>query len=149
MTALHIVAIAICATGLAYLYEGGYLSAWFLSLSAALVALTTLSIPRRFVINDHALHIRCVLDITEIPLSEIAGVRTVEKREMRGLFPIFGSAGFFGYYGHFFDLKGMRQVQIYASSWDDFVEITTIYEDVYYVSCSDREAFIADLTRKQ
>lgn len=144
--AVHIVVIALGALGLAYLYEGGYLSAWFVSLAAALVALTTLSIPRRLVVGEHSVLIRCVLDITEIPLGEIASVRAVDNREMRWTIPVFGTAGFFGYYGHYFDLKNMRHVEIYASTWRNFVEITTIYEDVYYVSCDARDEFIADLT---
>jgi len=132
---------------MAGLYEGGYLSAWFLSFCIAFVALTAMSIPRKIVVTDNTLLIRCILDITEIPRNEIVSVRAVEKHEMRWMLPLFASIGFFGYYGHFFDLKNMRHVEIYASTWSDFIEITTIYEDTYYVSCTERDELIDELAQ--
>lgn len=133
--------------GLLYhLYEGGYLSAWFTSFIVALVALMSLSIPRRIVVTDEKVEIRCLLDITEIRRDEIASVRRVETRRMKWLFPLFGSCGFFGYYGHFIDLRRFDRVRLYASEWNNFVEITDIYEDKLYVSCSEADKLVAQLT---
>lgn len=149
LTAGHIVVVMVLAVVMALLYEGGYLSAWFLSFVLALVALTVLSIPKSLAVSDTTFYIRCILDITEIPFSEIASVRAVGKRELRWTFPLFGCSGFFGYFGHFIDFKGMRHVEIYASTWGNFVEITTIYEKTYLVSCSERDELIATLHRNK
>ena len=145
-TLLYIIAIAVLSLLMTRLYEGGYISAWFLSCVAAFIALTVMSVPRRIVVTEQRLLIRCVVDITEIPRSEIVSVRKAGRKDMRWMIPLFGSIGFFGYYGHFIDLKNMRRVEIYASEWDNFVEITTIYEDVYYVSCSRSDELVAELT---
>ena len=128
------------------LYEGGYLSAWFTSFVGALIALMALSIPRKIVVTDSTLQVRCLLDITEIRRDEIASVRRVDTRRMKGCIPIFGGYGFFGYYGHFIDLRRLDHVRIYASKWGDFVEITDIYEERLYVSCDEADRLVAELT---
>lgn len=91
------------------------------------------------------LHILCLLDITELHPEEIASVRQVEKQELRGYVPYFGGYGFFGFYGHYFDLKNLERVKIYASEWRNFVEITDIYENRIYVSCTQGEELVNDL----
>ena len=146
-TAVYIAVFILLLILMMHLYEGGYMSAWFASFIIALFALMSMSIPRRLVITEESLQIRCILDITEIPLHDIASVRAVSKREMRWKMPIFGCCGFFGFYGHFVDLKNMRHIEIYATEWRNFVEITTIYEDTYYVSCRSRRAFVEELRR--
>lgn len=145
-TAVYIVAIAVLTAVLTLLYEGGYLSAWFLTFALAIVALTVMSIPRKIVVTDSRLLVRCILDITEIPLADIVSIQPVGKRRMRWVVPVFGAVGFFGYYGHFLDIRNMRHVEIYSATWSDFIEITTIYEDVYYISCSQRDELIAILS---
>ena len=112
----------------------------------ALVALMALSIPRRIVVTDEKVEIRCLLDITEIRREEIASVRRVEKRRMRWMLPLFGGCGFFGYYGHFIDLRRFDRVRLYASEWKNFVEITDIYEERLYVSCTEADKLVAQLT---
>ncbi len=64
---------------------------------------------------------------------------------MKWFLPIFGGCGFFGYYGHFLDLRRFERVRLYASEWKNFVEITDIYEERLYVSCSDADCLIAEL----
>ena len=110
----------------------------------ALIALMSLSIPRRIVVSDEMVEIRCLLDITEIRRDEIASVRRVDARRMQWFVPIFGGCGFFGYYGHFIDLRRFDRVRLYASEWRNFVEITDIYEDRLYVSCADADRLVAD-----
>ena len=89
--------------------------------------------------------VRCLLDITEIRRDEIASVRRVDPRRMKWFFPVFGGCGFFGYYGHFLDLRRFERVKLYASEWKNFVEITDIYEDRLYVSCSDAGRLVEEL----
>lgn len=105
LTTIYLTIFLALGIGLYFLYEGGYLSAWFFSFIVALVALMSLSIPRRILVDDEGLHILCLLDITELHPEEIASVRQVEKQELRGYVPYFGGYGFFGFYGHYFDLK--------------------------------------------
>lgn len=142
----YLAIFALLGWALYHLYEGGYLSAWFTSFIVALIALMALSIPRKIVVSDDRVEVRCLLDITEIRRDEIASVRRVETRRMKWFLPIFGGYGFFGYYGHFIDLRRLDRVRIYASEWRNFVEITDIYDDRLYVSCADADRLVAELT---
>ena len=144
-TAIYFAVFVIVGGGLFFLYEGGFLSAWFTSFIGALIALMSLSVPRKIVVNNRGLHIFCLLDLTELQPDEIAAARQVDPKELKGFFPIFGGYGFFGYYGHFLDLKNLERVRIYASEWRNFVEITDIYERRIYVSCSQPEELVQDL----
>lgn len=145
-TLVYLVIFILLGGLLYHLYEGGYLSAWFTSFIVALVALMALSIPRRIVVTDDKVEIRCLLDITEIRRDEIASVHRVDVRRMKWFIPLFGGCGFFGYYGHFIDLRHFERVRLYASEWKNFVEITDIYEDRLYVSCSQADELVALLT---
>ena len=59
-----------------------------------------------------------------------------------GWLSFLGAAGFFGYYGKFFNLKEFEIITIYASEWDNFVEITDIYDSRTYVSCREADNLI-------
>ena len=127
-TIVYLILLLVLGWLLYHLYEGGYLSAWFTSFIAALIALLTL------------------FDITEIRRCDIASVRRVDNRRMKWIVPLFGGFGFFGYYGHFLDLRGFERIRLYASEWNHFVEITDIYEERLYVSCRDADRLVAALT---
>lgn len=139
-TVLTFVVFIAVAVALLLLYTGGFFSAWFISLVLAMIALMVLSVPRKIVVTDEALEIRCVSDITVIELREIASVQLLTKNRMHGVMPIFGAVGFFGYYGKFFDFKELETITIYSSEWNNFVEITDIYDYRTIVSCRDGEA---------
>ncbi len=145
-SALYLICVAVLGVGLYLLYEGGYLSAWFTTFVMALLALMALSIPRRIVVTDEVVEVRCLLDITEIRRSEIASVSRVDTHRMRWVIPLFAGFGFFGWYGHFIDLKRLERVRIYASEWRDFVEIIDIYEERLIVSCREADELIALLS---
>ena len=72
-TLVYLVVFVLLGWLLYHLYEGGYLSAWFTSFIVALIALMSLSIPRRIVVTDEKVEVRCLLDITEIRYSGAAG----------------------------------------------------------------------------
>jgi hypothetical protein len=148
-TAVYIVVIILLVAVLMQLYEGGYLSAWFASFIVALIALMLMSAPRKIVVTEQTMQIRCLLDITEIPISDIASIRAVSRKEMNWKFPIFGSVGFMGYFGKFIDFKRFHVVEIYATEWGNFVEIQTIYEETYYVSSHERDRLIALLQERR
>ncbi len=144
-TLLYLVVFALLGVGLYLLYEGGYLSAWFTSFIAALIALMALSVPRKIVVTDETVQVRCLLDLTEISRSDIRSVRRVDTENMKWIVPLFGGCGFFGYYGHYYDLQTFTRVKLYATEWRNFVEITSNCEDRLYVSCSDAERLVAEL----
>ena len=145
-TVVHIVVFIVTGIVLTLIFEGGYVLAWFLSLMLAIIGLMTLSIPRKIAITEDGIEICCISDYTEIPYEDIASVRTVPAKEMKLFLPIFASSGFFGYYGHFLDLRRLDRVKIYASEWRNFVEITDIYEERLYVSCTEADKLVAQLT---
>jgi hypothetical protein len=130
---------------LAFIYEGGYISAWFIMLIAAVFALMVLSIPRRVVIDGEDIEIQCIAEDTILAYEDIAGIRAVEEREMNACVPIFGSVGFFGHYGLFLNLRTMEVVHIYASRWGKFVEITDIDGGKFYISCEERDDIVASV----
>ncbi len=134
--------IAVAVAVLYFLYDGGYISAWFLSLAVAVVALYVLSIPRYIRVGDRTVEIHCILEMTEIELADIARVERRERSEVKWCIPVLGSYGFFGYFGVYLDLRSLDVVHVYASQWNGLVEITDICEDRYLVSCDDPDAFI-------
>lgn len=149
---VSILALVLCAGGavlLYMLYMGGFFSAWFVSFVMAIFALMILSIPRRIILLDNKLEIQCVFDITEIDLREISRIRKVSNRRLRWTMLLFGSSGFCGYYGKFFDLKEFEVITIYSSEWNNFVEITDIYDSRIYVSCRDADELIAAVRSRQ
>ncbi len=146
LSIIHIVIYIILAVLLYFLYEGGYLSAWFITFIVALMALMTLSIPRRVEVYEDRVSIHCILELTDIDTSHIVSVRKVDAKEMKWIVPLFGGYGFFGYYGHFLALKRLEHITIYASQWRNFVEITDIYEDKCYIGGVDADSLISYLT---
>ena len=122
--------------------EGGYILAWFCSLILAVLALMTLSIPRRVVVDDEGIEIQCLAEDTTFTYQDIAHIRKVKSSTLRSCLPLFGAVGFFGYYGRFFNLRTMEVVYIYASRWDKFVEITDTEGRKYYISCEEQEDII-------
>lgn len=60
-TLVYLVVFVLLGWLLYHLYEGGYLSAWFTSFIVALIALMSLSIPRRIVVTDEKIEVRCLL----------------------------------------------------------------------------------------
>ncbi len=124
------------------LYVGGFFSAWFISLVLAVIALMVLSVPRCMVVTAEALEIRCVSDATVIEMHEIVSVRRLTRQDMKRVVPIFGAVGFFGYYGKFFDLKELETITLYATEWNNLVEITDIYDYRTIVSCREADALI-------
>ena len=131
------------------LYTGGFVSAWFTSVIVAVALLMLLSVPRRIVLLNNTLEIQCISDITEIPLDEREDIRTVSRKRMRWMIPIFGVVGFFGYYGRFLDLKSWRTVHLYLSEWNNFVEVVTLHGSHYYLSCREAEELIAAVKELQ
>ena len=139
---LYLLLVAGLSVFLALFYEGGYISAWFISLILAVLTLMILSIPRRVVVDEEGIEIQCIAEDTTLSFEDIANIRKIDKREMNSCLPIFGAVGFFGHYGRFLNLRTMEFIHIYASRWGKFVEITDIDGNKYYISCEERDDII-------
>lgn len=148
-TALTIILFLSGAVLLFFLYTGGFLSAWFTSLVLAITALMVLSVPRKVVVLDNTLEIQCISDISEIEIADIASVKVIDKRQLRWSIPLFAALGFFGYYGKFLNLREFDIISIYASEWNNFVEITDVYDSRTYISCRDADELIAAIEQAQ
>ncbi len=142
ITIIHVAVLSALSVLIGFLYAGGYFSAWFISIVIAFMALMALSIPRRITLDDEFLTILCLLEIVDIPTSEIVSVRRVDSSESRWMIPILGSKGFFGYFGYYLDLSSFDRVRFYATDWNNLIEIVDIYDDRYYVSCRNTNEFI-------
>lgn len=129
------------------LYRGGFISTWYLTLIVALVALAALSIPRNIVIRPDKVEVRCLCNLIEIDRAEIVSVRRISRKELH-VVPLFGIWGLFGYYGTFFDYRNMSSVQIYATQWNDFVEIVDSSDNCYYLSSERADELIASIGHK-
>lgn len=147
-TVFYFIIFILFGITLSFLYEGGYFSAWFCTFVIALIALMSLSIPCKIIVNEKRVQIRCILDIKNIELKDIISVEAIDKPKTRWFIPIFAGFGFFGYYGHYLDLKKFEFITIYASEWGNFVAITDVYGDRYYISIFERADFIQNLQSK-
>lgn len=124
------------------LLDGTYIHAWLLSILAAILALYIMSIPRRISVDEDNIEIHCVVELTRIDVRDVRSIRKVESKDVKGLFPVFGCYGFFGYYGYYLSLRKWEIVKVYASEWDNLVEINDIYEETYLVSCGQADELI-------
>lgn len=124
-----------------------YFPAWLIFFVLSILALEVLSIPRFITLNDEALEIHCVVDLTRIHVEDIESIRRIGREEFRRLTPLLGSYGFGGYFGYYFDFSSWNFYKLYATERKHLVLIEDIYEDAYIVSCSDPDALVAKAIR--
>lgn len=132
---------------LAFAFDGGYISAWFISLILALLALMTLSTPRRIVVDEEGIEIQCIAKDITLAYEDITNVQRVDNLKMASSLPLLGAVGFLGHYGKFLNLRTMELVYIYASEWGNFIEITDAEENKYYIACEGSEALLSDIEK--
>lgn len=130
-------------------YSGGsYLPAWIFTLLVALVLLSMLSIPRFVILSDISVEVHSIMDLTVVRFDDITSIKILSKKEMRYSFPLGGISCFFGYYGHYLDLRKMRIFQLYTRKWGNFVEIIYLKNKRLIVGVEDVETFMELLQRK-
>ena len=120
----------------------GFLPAWFLTFGAAVLALYVLSIPKYGSLEEHAVEIDWMVELTRIAVEDVETIRRMDRREMKYAVPLLGSYGFFGYYGYYYGFSEMSCFKVYATAWKDFVRIEDIYEDIYVINCDDADDLI-------
>jgi hypothetical protein len=124
-----------------------YIPTWFVVTIFCLIAIVTLSIPRFIKVNDEALEIHCIVELTRIHIEDIESVRPLKCREARWIIPLLASYGFFGYFGSFFSLRDWDFYKVYTAARVNRVVIEDIYEDRYLVSCRDADRLIETVTQ--
>lgn len=125
----------------------GLLSAWFTSFIVALIALMSLSLPCRIIIIDKWSRSLSAGHHRNPPRDEITSVRRGRPADAAVHYRS-GGCGFFGYYGHFIDLRRLERVRLYASGVAQFRRDRRHLRDRLHVSCAeaDHRLFSAELT---
>ena len=126
--------------------EGGYVMAWAVSLFGALTLLYIMSIPRKVAVGDTALEIRCIVEVTHIKYADLRSIRRIPPEAMKKKSVLLGSYGFFGYYGYYIDSRNWEVLKLYCKQWDDFIEITDIYETRYIISSPAPDDLVGAVT---
>lgn len=136
--ALAVLVVGLCVTLFAASHGALYIAAWTTSVVLALVALCVLSWPRRIIVDEEKVELRCVVESSYIKMSSIVDVEVVGKRGLAGKIPLPGVFGFGGYYGFWIDLKTKRVYRTYMTSRSNCVVIHTSHRR-YLVSCDQPE----------
>lgn len=148
ITVLCLVLLALLLVAIALFWsDGGYIMVVASSLLGAILLLYIMSIPRKVVIGDTSLEIRCLVEITRIKYSDLRSIRRIEPAAMKGKTVLLGSYGFFGYYGYYIDTRNWETLVLYCKRWDDFIEITDAYEKRYIISSPVPDEVIEAATR--
>lgn len=139
ISAITVLLLGLVCGALWILADGAYyLAAWVTLMLVALVALCLLSVPRRIIVGEELVELRCLVETTYIPLSSIVDVDIVSMGAMKGKFPLVGIYGFWGYYGRYLDVRGWRMYRVYATRRKGCVTIHTTKKR-YVVSCGAPE----------
>lgn len=125
-----------------FVWGTSYIPAWFLLFLLCIITLYILSFPRYLTIDDDALQIHCIVELTRIHVEEIEKIRRIDRDYFRRMIPLIGSYGFGGYYGYWFHLSDWEICKVYATERKQLVLIEDIYEDIYIVSCTDPDRLI-------
>lgn len=125
-----------------FIWGTSYIPAWFLLFLLCIITLYILSFPRYLTIDDDALQIHCIVELTRIHVEEIEKIRRIDRDYFRRMIPLIGSYGFGGYYGYWFHLSDWEICKVYATERKQLVLIEDIYEDIYIVSCTDPDRLI-------
>lgn len=125
-----------------FVWGTSYIPAWFLLFLLCIITLYILSFPRYLTIDDDALQIHCIVELTRIHVEEIEKIRRIDRDYFRRMISLIGSYGFGGYYGYWFHLSDWEICKVYATERKQLVLIEDIYEDIYIVSCTDPDRLI-------
>ncbi|HIW96917.1 MAG TPA: hypothetical protein H9866_00295 [Candidatus Tidjanibacter gallistercoris] len=148
LTAVWMLLLALVPAAVWFFWgEGGYILAWAVSLLGAVVLLYVMSIPRKVVVSDTALEIRCIVEITHIKYADLHSIRRIPAEAMKRRYVLLGSYGFFGYYGYYIDVRNWETLKLYCTQWDNFIEITDSCEKRYIISSPEPDDLIAAVTR--
>ena len=121
----------------------GAIAVWSAGMVAVVVTYTLfillaiwvlLTMPRYLVIDDKSIVITHPIGQTVILKSDIVEVRAVERSELRGSLRLFGSGGFFGWFGIFRNSK-LGVYRIYCGQLENLYLVKTLTRK-YIISSS-------------
>ena len=148
ITSFVIVFVAMGITALFYFFGAMYMTIWVCVVVAILVSLFAISIPRKLILTEEYLEIRCMLETTFLSLDRIDSITT---GRLHGMVCVWGSFGFFGYYGYYADLNAFLTrdgflTKVYAKNRNNLLEITCEGKR-YLIGCPDNESLVEELRK--
>ena len=93
ITAVTSLVLARVVSFLSFYCIRGFLPPWFLTFGAAVLALYVLSIPKYVSVDENALEIHCVVELTRIAVEDVETIRRMDRREMKYAVPLLGKVG--------------------------------------------------------
>ncbi|MCL5744393.1 MAG: PH domain-containing protein [Acidobacteria bacterium] len=97
--------------------------------------------PRGYVVTGRSIHIKRLLTTAQLPLHSIRAVRAATADDLRGCFRLWGSGGFFGYYGLFWTTR-LGKCTWYATARKRLVVVVTESKTALF-SPDDVDGFLA------
>lgn len=134
LTGFWISLMIVCLLMIIFFDEGDYFLAWVIAMFFSLIVLMVLSIPREIILGTNSINIKCVLDYTSIPYSNIRSIRLISGKKDVFLIPIFASFGFFGFFGYYLNILNGEILNVYSSRLNNLIEICDKYDEKYIVS---------------
>lgn len=92
--------------------------------------------PQKYIVQNGALFIVRPINKIEIPLSDIKEARLISRAELGTLFRIWGSGGFFGYFGVFRSTR-IGKIRLYTTRRDNRILINTTDDERILLSPDD------------
>lgn len=120
-----------------------YLAAWVTAIVVALVMLCLLSVPRRIILRDEELELRCLVETTYIPLRSVVDVEVL-GRGLKEKTMLLGVAGLGGYLGFWLDIRSWKIHRVYVTHRKKCVAIHTSHRR-YIVSCGAPELLRSEI----
>lgn len=146
--AISITTLVVVAVCLAHLFvEAGrayYFAAWCTSVVCATMMLCLLSVPRRIILRDDELELRCLMETTYIPLGSIVDVEVLGSEGLLRKFPLLGVGGFWGYLGFWIEFGSWKILRTYVTHRKKCVAIHTSRRR-YLISCGAPDLLRSEL----
>jgi len=102
----------------------------------ALIIVSWIYAPQNYVLSNDNLIINRPVNKITVPYSQITQIREISKAELGTLIRVWGSGGFFGFYGRFRSTR-MGRMQLYTTSRKNLVLLVTDNGDQILLSPDD------------
>jgi hypothetical protein len=103
-----------------------------------------LSVPRRIILRDEELELRCLVETTYIPLGSIVDVEVLGSEGLLRKFPLLGVGGFWGYLGFWIEFGSWKILRTYVTHRKKCVAIHTSRRR-YLISCGAPDLLRSEL----
>ncbi len=100
--------------------------------------------PLKYIVTSDEIIIKRPIKSYVIKISDVKKIQPVSKEEMGGIIRVFGSGGFFGYFGKFRS-KNFGMMKFFATRYSDFVYILTAMGENIVLTPDDVESFVKEI----